>query len=62
MLKDENIDGLFIPNTFIDPTKTFADVLKKWEIENDESVWEYNSRSVWNDEQNYWEGDYHPQY
>lgn len=60
LLKDENVDSLFIPNTFIEPTKTFADILKKWEIKNDESVWEYESRSVWNDEQNYWEGDYHP--
>jgi len=23
-------------------------------------VWEYESRSVWNDEKNFWEGDYHP--
>jgi len=24
------------------------------------SVWEYGSRSIWNDEKNFYEGDYHP--
>lgn len=60
LLKDENVNGLFIPNTFIEPSKTLADVLKEYEIKNNESVWEYGSRSVWNDTKNYWEGDYHP--
>ena len=40
--------------------KELADVLKEYEIKNNESVWEYGSRSVWNDTKNYWEGDYHP--
>ena len=35
-------------------------VLKEYELNNDISVWEHNSRLVWNDEQNFYEGDYHP--
>jgi hypothetical protein len=35
-------------------------VLKEYEIKNDISVWEHNSRLVWNDEKNFFEGDYHP--
>ena len=27
---------------------------------NKKSVWEYGSKMVWNDEENYYEGDYHP--
>ena len=57
-------DELNIPNTlpdyFINPDGTLADFLKSYEIEHDEGVWEYGSRSIWNDEQNFWEGDYHP--
>lgn len=58
--KNEDFDTNTLPNYFIDPTKCVSDVLKEYEIENDISVWEYDSRRVWNDEKNYWEGDYHP--
>lgn len=56
----ENYDIKKLPKSFINPENTTSEILKKYEIENDVSVWEYNSRSVWNDEKNYWEGDYHP--
>lgn len=57
-MEDFDIDNL--PKSFIKPTNTVSDVLKEYELKNDVSVWEYGSRSVWNDEKNYWEGDYHP--
>ena len=56
----EDYDIKKLPKSFINPENTTSEILKKYEIENDVSVWEYNSRSVWNDEKNYWEGDYHP--
>ena len=58
--KLEDFDVANLPKSFIHPTKTISEVLKEYEILNDKSVWEYDSRSVWNDEKNYWEGDYHP--
>lgn len=58
--KDEDLDIDTLPNSFINPNGCVADVLKEYEIKNNVSVWEYGSRSVWNDEKNYWEGDYHP--
>ena len=58
--KLEDFDVANLPKSFINPTKTISEVLKEYEILNDKSVWEYDSRSVWNDEKNYWEGDYHP--
>lgn len=45
---------------FIQPDITAADILTKYEQENDVSVWEYQSRKVYNDKQNFYEGDYHP--
>ena len=35
-------------------------VVEQYESEKDMGVWEYGSRSVWNDEKNFWAGDYHP--
>ena len=58
--KDEEFDVNQLPESFINPNGCVADILKEYELENDMSVWEYGSRSVWNDEKNYWEGDYHP--
>jgi lysophospholipase L1-like esterase len=58
--KEEKFDITKLPDYFINPNGCVADVLKEYEIKNDISVWEYGSRSVWSDEKNYWEGDYHP--
>lgn len=56
----EDIDIETLPKSFINPKNTLSEILKNYEINNDVGVWEYESRSVWNDEKNYWEGDYHP--
>lgn len=49
-----------LPTYFIDPDTTISDILKQYEIKNDISVWEHESRTVWNDKKNFYEGDYHP--
>jgi hypothetical protein len=58
--REEDFDTSKLPKYFINPNGCVADVLKSYEEEYDISVWEYGSRRVWNDEKNYWEGDYHP--
>jgi lysophospholipase L1-like esterase len=58
--KDESFDIKKLPDYFINPDECVSDILKKYEIENNISVWEYESRSVWDDELNFWTGDYHP--
>ena len=58
--KDENFDITSLPECFINPNDCMSDLLKRYEIEEGLDVWEYDKKSVWNDEQNYWEGDYHP--
>jgi lysophospholipase L1-like esterase len=58
--KDEGLNTKFLPEYFIEPDGCVSDILKKYEIINNISVWEYESRSVWNDELNFWTGDYHP--
>ena len=58
--KNEDFDVNQLPKSFVNPNGCVADILKEYELKNDISVWEYGSRSVWNDEKNYWEGDYHP--
>lgn len=58
--KEEDFNTVNLPETFINPNGCVSDVLKRYEIDNDVSIWEYGSRSVWNDEKNFWEGDYHP--
>jgi hypothetical protein len=45
---------------FISPDKTIAEYLRDWEMKMDISPWEYNLRSVWEDESGLWSGDYHP--
>lgn len=58
--KDENFDTTKLPEYFINPNGCVSDFLKKLEIEEHLNVWEYGKVSVWNDEKNFWEGDYHP--
>jgi lysophospholipase L1-like esterase len=59
--KDEDgFDTDKLPDYFINPNGTMVDLLRDYEISNDVSVWEYGSRSVWENEENLWWGDYHP--
>tara|TARA_R110000868_G_scaffold357242_1_gene618697 strand:- start:2297 stop:2935 length:639 start_codon:yes stop_codon:yes gene_type:complete len=59
--KDEDgFDTKTLPDYFINPDGTMVDLLRNYEISNDVSVWEYESRSVWKNEKNLWCGDYHP--
>ena len=59
--KDEDgFDVTTLPEHFINPNGTMGDMLRDYEITNDVSVWEYGSRSVWKNEHNFWDGDYHP--
>jgi hypothetical protein len=58
--KEENFDTSLLPKSFINPDGCVSDILKEYEIKNNVSVWEYGSRSVWNDSRKFWEGDYHP--
>lgn len=57
---EEGFDTLTLPEHFINPNGTMVDMLRDYEILNDVSVWEYGSRSVWENEQNLYWGDYHP--
>lgn len=59
--KDEDgFDTTTLPNYFINPNGTMVDMLRDYEVLNDVSVWEYENRSVWEDKENLWMGDYHP--
>ena len=58
--KEEHFDTSKLPDYFINPDGCVSDILREYEINNDIGVWEYGSRSVWNDEKNFYEGDYHP--
>jgi hypothetical protein len=58
--KDEEFNTKTLPPYFINPDTTLSNLLRECEIKNNISVWEYGSRSVWNDEKNFYEGDYHP--
>ena len=58
--KEEYFDTTKLPEYFINPDGCVSDILREYEINNDIGVWEYDSRSVWNDEKNFYEGDYHP--
>ena len=59
--KDEDgFDTTTLPDYFINPNGTMVDMLRNYEISNNVSVWEYDSRSVWKNEENLWMGDYHP--
>ena len=55
----ENADFNF-PKYYINPKGTLSYQLQVEEMVNKKSVWEYGSKMVWNDEDNYYEGDYHP--
>ena len=55
----ENDDFKF-PKHFINPLGTLSYQLQVEEMVNKKTVWEYGSKMVWNDEENYYEGDYHP--
>jgi hypothetical protein len=57
---EEDFDTDKLPDYFINPNGTMVDLLRDYEISNDVSVWEYGSRSVWENEENLWWGDYHP--
>jgi hypothetical protein len=54
---EENIE---FPKHYINPFGTLSYILQVEEIQNKKDVWEYGSKSVWSDEKNYYEGDYHP--
>lgn len=58
--KDYDFDTSKLPGYFINPNGCVSDILREYEIKNNVSVWEYNSKSIWNDEKNFYEGDYHP--
>jgi hypothetical protein len=58
--KEEYFDTTKLPEYFINPDGCVSDILREYEVNNDIGVWEYGSRSVWNDEKNFYEGDYHP--
>jgi hypothetical protein len=58
--KEEHFDTSKLPDYFINPDGCVSNILREYEIKNDIGVWEYGSRSVWNDEKNFYEGDYHP--
>lgn len=60
IFKYEDYDLNKLSEYFINPKESVSDMLREYEIKNDVSVWEYGSRSVWNDEENFYEGDYHP--
>jgi len=49
-----------IPDYYINPKGTLSYILEVEEKLKNTSVWEYGSSTVWNDEKNYFEGDYHP--
>ena len=55
-----DFDTKTLPTHFINPDGSMSDILKEYEIKNDVSVWEYNSRRVWNETDMCWVGEYHP--
>ena len=54
-IDENNFDMSLLPPHFIDPDNCVSDVLKKYEVDNDVSVWEYESRKI-NDVNN----EFHP--
>jgi len=58
--KDEDFDTKSLPLYFINPNGCVSDYLREYEENNNIGVWEYGSRSVWNDKKGLNEGDYHP--
>jgi hypothetical protein len=60
MFHNEDFDSKSLPNYFINPNDCLSDLLNLYELVNNVSVWEYESRKVWNDKENMFKGDYHP--
>ena len=61
-LADKRV-GLGLTNRILEnfeETGFFRYTEEKEEIINKKNVWEYGSKMVWNDKDNYYEGDYHP--
>lgn len=58
--KNEKFELKKLPEYFIEPQECLSNLLNWYECVNEVSVWEYNSRKVWNDKQNMSQGDYHP--
>ena len=56
-IENENFN---FPKHYINPLGTLSYQLQVEEMVNKKSVWEYESKMVWNDTKNYYEGDYHP--
>ena len=59
---DEDTIRYINTTNFVEPEQCMSDILADYEILNNKSVWEYNSRSVWEDENGMRVGDYHPNY
>ncbi len=57
---NEDFDVEQLPKYFINPQECLSDILNFYEKSNNISVWEYNSRKVWDDKENMFKGDYHP--
>lgn len=57
---EPNLKNQLDLSRFIAVDVTAADILIKYEQENDVSVWEYNCRKVYDDKKNFTSGDYHP--
>ena len=55
----ENDDFNF-PKHYINPKGTLSYQLQVEEMINKKDVWEYGSKLVWDDTENYYQGDYHP--
>jgi hypothetical protein len=49
-----------LPNNFIEPHLCLSNLLNLYESVNNVSVWEYQNRKVWDDRENMFKGDYHP--
>ncbi len=58
--QNENFDLKSLPNYYINPNDCLSDLLNLYESVNNISVWEYGSRKVWDDKENMFRGDYHP--
>jgi lysophospholipase L1-like esterase len=59
--KDEPRTKSFIKtDKWIEIDLAASEVLAEYEAEHDVSVWEYGSRKVYNDQRNFYMGDYHP--
>jgi len=53
-------DNFSFPKNYINPKGTLSYQLQVEEMINKKDVWEYGSKLVWDDTENYYQGDYHP--